>query len=98
MTIQYIKEGKQGCHTKSQSCFNDERVKLAVHECISSFGDKLSAQKLAKVMGDYLSSQMVTNTVQEILEKDLTSGENSTKQLPPSLQIRVRTAWNCLKD
>ena len=89
MTIRCIKKRKQGCHTKSQSWFNDEGVQLAVRECIPSFGDKLSAQKLAKAVGDYLSSQMVTNTVQEILKKDLTSGENSTKQLPPGLWIRV---------
>ena len=57
----------------------------------------MSAQKLAKAVGDYLSSQKVTNTIQEILEKDLTSGENSTKQLPPGLRIRVQTARNWLK-
>ena len=52
MTIRCIEEGKQGCHTKSQFWFN-EGVTLAVHECISSSGDKFSAQKLAKAVGDY---------------------------------------------
>lgn len=92
-----IEEGKQGCHTKYQSWFNDEGVQLAVRECISSSGNKLSAQKLAKAVGDYLVSHMVTNTVQEILETELISGENSTQQLPPGLRIRVRTARNWLK-
>ena len=62
MTKRCIEEGKQGCHTKSHSWFNDEGVQLAVCECISSSGDKLSAQKLAKALGDHLGSQTVTNT------------------------------------
>ena len=57
----------------------------------------MSAQKLAKAVGDYLGSQTVTNTVQEILEKESTLGEKSTKRLLPGLQIRVRTARNWLK-
>ena len=97
MTKRCIEEGKQGCHTKSHSWFNDEGVQLAVCECISSSGDKLSAQKLAKAVGDHLGSQTVTNTVQEILERESTLGKNSTKQLPPGLQIKVRTARNWLK-
>lgn len=97
MTTRCIEEGKQGCHTKSRSWFNDEGVQLAVREFISSSRDKLLAQKLAKAVGDYLSSQMVTNIVQGILEKNFTSGKNSTKQLPPGLRIRVRTARSWLK-
>lgn len=48
-------------------------------------------------MGEHLGSQTVTNTVQEILERESTLGENSTEQLPLGLQIKVRTAWNWLK-
>lgn len=57
----------------------------------------MSAQKLAKAVGDYLGSQTITNTIQEILEKKSTLGENNIKQLPLGLQIRVQTAWNWLK-
>ena len=35
MTKRCSEEGKQGCHTKSYSWFNDEGVQLAVRECIS---------------------------------------------------------------
>ena len=97
MTKRSIEEGKQSCHTKSRSWFIDKGVQLAVRECISCSGDKLSAQKLGKAVGDYLGSQKVTNTVQEILEKESTLGENSTKHLPPGLRIGVRTAQNWLK-
>ena len=48
-------------------------------------------------MGDYLGLQTVTNTVQEILEKKSTLMENSTKQLPLGLRIRVQTTQNWLK-
>lgn len=50
-------------------------------KCISSSEDKLSAQKLVKAIRDYLGSQIVTNTVQEILERELTLGKNIIKQL-----------------
>ena len=43
MTKRYIKERKQSCYIKSHSWFNDEGVQLAICECISSSGDKLSA-------------------------------------------------------
>lgn len=89
MTKRCIEEGKQGCHTKSHSWFNNEGVQLAVRECIFSSGDKLSAQKLAKAVGHYLDSQTVTNTVQEILGRESTLGKNSIKQLPLGLQIKV---------
>ena len=83
MTKKSFEKGKQGCYTKSHFWFNDKGAQLAIRECISYSGDKLSAQKLAKALGDYLGSQTVTNTVQEIFEKESTLGENSTKQLPP---------------
>ena len=89
MTKRCIEEGKQGCHTKSHSWFNDKGVQLAVCEYIFSFGDKLSAQKLAKAVRAYLGSQIVTNTIQDILEGESTLGENNTKQLPPDLQIKI---------
>ncbi len=57
----------------------------------------MSAQKLAKVVGDYLGLHMITNTIQEILEIELISGENSAKQLLPGLRIRIWTSWNWLK-
>lgn len=94
MTKRYIEEGKQSCHTKSHSWFNDEGVQLVERECISSSGNKLSAQKLAKAVGNHLGSQTVTNTVQEILERESTLGKNSIKLLSPGLQIKVWTAWN----
>ena len=89
MTKKSIEEEKQGCHTKSHFWFNAEEVQLAVHEFIFYSVDKLSAQKLAKAVGDYLGSQIVINTVQEILEKESTLEENSTKRLRPGLRIEV---------
>ena len=94
MTKRYIEEVKQGCHTKFHSWFNDKKVQLAVHKCISLFKDKLSAQKLAKAVGDYWSSQIVTNTVQEILERESTLNKNNIKLLPFGLQIKIWIVWN----
>lgn len=81
MTIKYIEKEKQGCHTKSQSWFNDERVQLAIHKFISFSGDKFLAQKLAKVIKDYLSAHIVTNIVQAILKTESTSKKKNTKYL-----------------
>ena len=78
MTNRAIEEEKQGCHTKFHSWFNNERVQLAVRECISCSGDKLSAQKLAKAVGDYLGSQTVTSTVEGILEQEAISDGDQT--------------------
>ena len=97
MTKRCIKEEKQGCYTKSQLWFNDEGIQLAVRECISLSGNKLSVQKLAKAVGDQLDPQTVTKTFQEILKRESTLGENSTELLPLGLQIKVRTARNWLK-
>lgn len=85
MTKKYIEEEKQGCHTKPHSWFNDKGVQLAIRKCISFFEDKLFAQKLAKAVEEYLGSQTVINTIEKILERELTLSENSTKQLPPGL-------------
>ncbi len=97
MTKKEIEEGRQGCHTKSQSWFNDEGVQLAVRECIASSGDKLSAQKIARAVGEYLGSERVTSTVEDVLGKEATSEPNASKYLPPGLRIKVRTARNWLK-
>ena len=92
MTTQTIEEGKRSCHTKSFSWFNYEGIQLAVRECISYSGDKLSASKLARVIEEYLGSQTVTNTVESILEQEAASKENNSSQLFPNLKIRVWTA------
>lgn len=84
-----IEEKKQGCYTKSHVQFNDEEVQLTIHECISSFVDKLSAQKLVKGIKYYLSLQTVINIIQEILKKESTLSQKSTKLLLYSLQIYV---------
>ena len=94
MTNRSIEEGKRGCHTKSYSWFNDEGVQLAVRECISCSGDKLSAQKLAKAVGEYLGSQTAISTVEDILEQEAISG---SQQLSVGNRIRVRTAQKWLK-
>ncbi len=77
MTTRCIEGGKQGCHIKSQSWFNDKGVKLVVRKYIPSSEDKLSAQKQTKAIDDYLGLYMVTNTVQKILKTKLILGENS---------------------
>lgn len=56
MITKNIKKRKQGCHTKSQSWFNNKKVWLAIYEYISSSGNKFFAQKLAKAVSDYLGS------------------------------------------
>lgn len=97
MTDQTIEEGKQGCHIKSQSWFNDKGVQLAVREFISCSGDKLSAHKLAKAVGEYLGSKTVTSTVENILKQEASLRENNTHQLHPETKIKVKTAQRWLK-
>ena len=52
-TKRYIKEKKQDYHTKSHFWFNDEKIQLVIHKCISFFDDKLLAQKVAKAVKNY---------------------------------------------
>ena len=91
MTNESIEEGKIGCHIKSYSWFNDERVQLAVRKYISCSENMLSAQNLAKAVGEYLGSQTVTSTMKNILEQEATS---EAEQLSVSSRIRVQTAQN----
>lgn len=48
-------------------------------------------------MGDYLGSKTATSTVENILEQEAISADNSTQQLPPGIRIKVRTAQKWLK-
>lgn len=63
MTTKNIEERKQCSDIKSQFWFNDKEIMLALRECISFFGDKLSAQKLAKAIDNNLDLQIVINTM-----------------------------------
>lgn len=63
MTKKSIEERNQSCHIKSYFWFNDKKIQLVIHECISCLKNKLLVQKLTKVAGDYLGLQTIANTV-----------------------------------
>ncbi|RPA71955.1 hypothetical protein BJ508DRAFT_245125 [Ascobolus immersus RN42] len=96
-----IPEGKQGCHSKSHSWFNDEGVQLAVREYLMSpeakGGKNVSGHRVAQIVGDYLDSQRVGSAVEEALNDTHDSGLQSVPDSQRTRRIKARTARRWLR-
>ena len=51
-----IPEGRQGCHIKLSSLFNDEEVQLFVREFISSKKEEITSSLLAQAVTEFVGS------------------------------------------
>lgn len=102
--VQAIEEGRRGCHSKTQSWFNDEGVQLAAREFIRDLGVGFSAYKLAKAISEYLDSNRSQGILEEafadagIAESDANSilGRPGAADGRKTRRIKARTARNWL--
>ena len=88
-----IPEGRQGCHTKLSSLFNDE-VQLFVREFISSKKEEITSSLLAQAVTEFVGSREMGAHVQASLELVEAEREDEGQQKrPSSLKARAARMW-----
>ena len=89
-----IPMGRQGCHTKLSSLFNDEEVQLFVREFISSKKEEITSSLLAQAVTEFVGSREMGAHVQASLELVEAEREDEGQQKrPSSLKARAARMW-----